>query len=77
MKFLRPAGTPRLDLSMMRFSEILIAFKLDNQPVIRLGLLDAQPGEEWNQKQHRHDRNVVRRRRNLPELVPVLHLKRP
>src|SRR5262245_62106702 len=72
MKFLRPTRTPRFNLAMMGLGELFVALEVNYQPVIGLGLPDSEPGEEWNQKQHRHDRYVVRGRRNLPKLVPVL-----
>ena len=34
----------------MGLREILIVFEFDDQPIVRFCLLDAEPGEERNQK---------------------------
>src|SRR5438477_96737 len=61
MKLFGPTRTPWFGFAMMRFRELLIAFQVDDQIVIRARLPDSQPGEERDQKQHRDDRHVVRR----------------
>src|SRR5262249_46350605 len=60
------------DLAMMCLGKLRVTFEIYNQSIIRARLPDSQPGKERNQKQHRHNGNVVWCRSNLPELVPVL-----
>src|SRR5258708_17894525 len=73
MKLFGPTRTPWFGFAMMRLRELLIAFQVDDQIIIRARLPDPQPGEERDQKQHRHDWHVVRRRNDLPNLVPILN----
>ena len=57
---------------MMRLSQLRIALQFTDQSIVANRLLDAQPGKERHEEQHGDNRNIVRRRDNLPKLVPVL-----
>src|SRR5262249_42756633 len=59
-----PVRLPRPGLPVMSLSEFGVLFELLDQPVICPRLPKTHPQKEGNQKQHRHDRNIVRRRSN-------------
>src|SRR6185503_2201565 len=54
-----------------------IGFEFRDEPVVAYRLPDAQPRKERHQEKHRDDRDVVRRRRDGPKLVPVVNVDRP
>src|SRR4029077_2275784 len=77
VNFFRP---PRLEgpgLAMMRLGHCRISFKLLDQNVVGVRLLPREidvEDQQWNQA---HNRNVVRRRTNFPELSPIHKVSRP
>ena len=75
MEFLSSAGSPWLDLAMMRFGQLRVTLELRNQFIVLARLPDADPGKDRNQKQHRDNRNIVRSRSYYPELMPVHNFK--
>ena len=56
---------------MMCFRELRIFLQLIDQAIVCLRLLDSQPGKKRDEEKHSDDGNVVRRRGENPELVPV------
>ena len=73
MNLARPAGTPRQRLAMMRLGQLRVFFQPLDQLVVVARLLDAEPREEGHERNHADDGHVVGRRRNHPELMPVLN----
>ena len=56
---------------MVRLGHRRIGFELRDQAVVGERLPQAVPGVERNHEQQEHDRNVVRRADDRPELMKI------
>jgi len=66
-----PPPPPPSACSVMSLGQGGIAFQLRNQHIVRVRLPPGQINVEGQQRDQAHDRHVVRRRTNLPELSPI------
>src|ERR1700719_105137 len=71
MNFAVPLRIPRLRLAVFRLGVLRVAFEDGDQFVVRNSLPDRIPHVKRNEKQQRHDRHVIGRRCNFPNLPPV------
>src|ERR1044072_3784442 len=61
---------------MMCVRQFRIGFELADEPVVLDRLADSHPRKERYEKEHGHDRDIVRRRRDGPKLMPVPNVDR-
>src|SRR6202041_2822907 len=71
MNFAVPLRIPGLRLAVSRLGGLRVTFENGDQFVVRNSLPDRIPDVKGNKKEQRHNRHVVRRRRNFPNLAPV------
>ena len=67
----RPLGTPRLRLAMMRLGHLRVGLELRDQAIVGEALAQPVPGIERNHNQQQHDRDVIRRAQNCPQLMQI------
>ena len=77
MKLPCPTRPPWLNLAMMRLRQFWICLKFVDKAVVSNCLLDAHPRKERHEEEHRDDGNVIGRRRDGPQLMPILDVDRP
>src|SRR6185369_318997 len=77
VQFPRPAWSPRLHFAVVRLRQFGICFELFDQSIVGDGLSDAHPGEDRHEEEHGDDRDVIGRRRDGPQLMPILNVDRP
>ena len=58
---------------MVCFGELRILLKFLDQAIVSERLLNPKPGEKRHEEKHRNDGNIVRRRGDLPQLVPIFN----